>query len=529
MKYTNEAEQKLFYNFVFYETDKGAMHVFCPNCLREYEAAITKNHSVAWLKKNYKPCECFSWRGTQPSFKHARHEYGGLNRVVSVAEFENRGNGEAALCVYWFSASFSAENYDAFGYAFKRYPVYDEKKVIEFVFRNDGTAFIKTRLYIPMCAQSVAVGEWRVAKRWHYSTFMFDIIPESIEELKGTCIERYVPEIERFLCKESEFFNVECVENETVAAWLLLLHTSAVSRKLWKAGYERLVFNKTIESMCPGREPYSVFHNIERSGCVVNYSGKTIEKILRMPSSKLDCAQRERGDVSVSFLRAAQKVYKFGLEVNEKNVRIAWGFAFDELIETLNKTGENIPKAFKFIRHEMNKGADPDAVVSDYRDYLKALIKLGTKFTDDVVFPSRLKESHDRATSALRNMTSKIKEKSFTNAVSRYTGAKFTDGTFTVSVVGSIRQLNVEAARMHNCSATYADRIIEGNSVIFKIRENAHPRTAFCMLEYSPKLKRIVQNRGIRNGDVPEGVKDFAETWVKKIMMPLERKREMSR
>ena len=525
MKYANEAEQKFFYDFVFYETDKKAMHAYCPNCLQEYETKITATRNVAWLKRNYRPCECFAYRGKQPEFKHSRYAYAGLNRVVSVGEFENRGNGDAALCAYWYKASFGADNYDAFGYAFKRRPVFDEEKVIEILFKSDGSVAMKTCLHTAMCSRGASSGtNWREVKNWQFLTFEFDIIPESVRELKGTCVERYVPDIERFLRKESEITNTECAENETVAAFLIQMHTSEALKRLWKVGYDRLVVNKTFEYMCPrGQNPYYCFAHVDQSGRAVNYRGKTVEKILRIPPSKLDCVC-DRSDLTPRLLRAAQRVSKIGAEVTAPNVRIADSYAFDYLIEIIDREGINAQRAFKFMRHEINKGNNPESVVSDYRDYLSALQKLGTPFTDDVVFPSKPKEAHDRATSALKAVADEIKRKSFVKAVRRYAKASFTDGTFAVSVIGSIRQLNGEAAKMHNCSAGYVDRIIDKTSVIFKIREKARPRKAFCMLEYNPKTKTIVQNRGIGNAKAPEDVIEFAQAWLQNVLYPLERK-----
>ncbi len=526
MKYASEAESRHFFDFVFYETDKKNMYIYCPNCRREYETEISRQNPVSRIKEQHKPCECFSYRGVQPKYNQSRYEYRNLNRVISVGEFENRGNGDAALCVYWYKADFSASNYDAFGYVFKRHPVFSEEKVIEILYKRDGTVSMKTSLYIPMSAHSVSSGRWRDVKRWRYSCFSFDIIEESFSELKGTCLERFLSDIPRFLEKESDIFNIERAASETVAAFLIQMHTAFAVRKLWKAGYERLVTNKTFESMSPKNYPlrYIWGENIVKSGVTVNYRGKNIENILKVEPSKIDSVFK-RKDLSVSELKAARKILKIGVELNAQNVKIAMSGAFGFLIELFQTTNQSMRKMFKYLRYEANKnGGNYGSAVSDYYDYIDMLRKLGAEYTPDVVFPSHFKEAHDRTAETLRAVTDEKKNKAFESAVRDYYNASFDNGQYSIKVIKSIKQLKSEAAKMHNCSAGYVDRIIGGDSVIFVIRQSAHPRTAFCMLEYSPKSKNIVQNRGIRNTAAPSDVQKFAETWLKNTIASLRKR-----
>lgn len=524
MKYAANAENRHFYDFVFYETDKKNMYIYCPNCGQELQTEITDQHSVSWIKEFYIPCECFAYRGKSPKYKQSRYEHRNLNRVVSVGEFENRGNGDAALCVYWHKAEFTSSNYDAFGYAFKRYPIYSENKVIEIVYKNDGTVSMKTSLYIPMMSTSVSSGGWRDVKRWRYSVFNFGIIEESLEELRGTCLERFIPDIPRFVEALSDKFNVECAWEEPIAAFLIQMHTSYAVRKLWKAGYMRIVVNKIFEYMSP--KNYSLYYlwgnAFVQSGLTVNYRGKTLEKILKVEPSKIDLISN-RQNLCVTELRAAQKVVKSGVEINKPNIAIAMSARYDDIAEFFNTINPN--KMFKFIRHEAHKHNDNyNIVVADYFDYLKAVKRIGTAFTDDVVFPSKFKEAHDRATGTLKALTEEINSKAFCSAISIYKPALYSNGIYSISVIGSINQLKSEAEKMHNCSAGYVDRIIRGDSVIFKIRQLAHPKTAFCMLEYSPKNKQIVQNRGVRNSAVPSDVQEFASLWLKNVIIPLEKR-----
>lgn len=527
MKYENIAESQHFFDFVFYEVEGKTMFIYCPNCGCEHEVEITKKQTISWIKEKYRPCDCFSYRGQQPSYKRSSCAYESLNRIISVAEFENRGGGDAALCVYWHTADFAASNYDTYdGCPFRRHPVYDEKKVIEILYKHDGTVAIGTSLYTPMCSHSIKSGEWRTAKKWRATQFAFEIITQSYSELKGTDLEQYVPEIERFAGTTARQFNIDGADNEIVAAWLIQMHTNAGVKKLWKSGYDRIVLNKTIETMMNSRGNtwcyYNGYYTYECSHPTINYRGKTLEKILKIQPQKFDLIA-DREDATVKELQGAQTVAALkGVDVTLQNVQIVLAHSYDSLSRLYAQTKYPTSKMFKFIRHEANRNGggykDINEVVGDYCDYLDALKQVGTPFTKDVVFPSNFTTSHDRATKVLRDLTVEMKDKAFTKAVKHYSALAYTDGNFQITVVKSATGLKNEAAKMHNCSAGYIDKIIGGCCVIFVIRQTTHPRTPFCMLEYSPTKNAIIQNRAVGNKKAPEEAQAFAEMWLNQIV-----------
>lgn len=89
--------------------------------------------------------------------------------------------------------------------------------------------------------------------------------------------------------------------------------------------------------------------------------------------------------------------------------------------------------------------------------------------------------------------------------------AMYQDG-LSITVIRTASELKHEAIQMHNCSAGYIDRIIQGSCVIFKIRRTEEPDQAFYMLELS-RDKRIIQCRGIRNSSSTPEVEAFLEKW----------------
>ncbi len=521
MKYDAIAEDMHFYDFVFYECEKKTMYIYCPNCRREYEADITNLHPVKWLKENYKPCDCFNFRGIQPDYKHSRYNHKNLKRLITVGEFEKLSNGDVALNVYWHNAEFGASNYDFLpsydfsGYVFKREPIFTDEKVIEIVYHTDHTVTRRTSLYIPMCSMGrVSIGEWRTAKQWR-QTFDFSIIEESVKELKGTMLEQYIPDIEPLSELFSKKRNKESSLNDVLGAWLELMHTKESVKKLWKAGYQSIVLNKTLELMDPrGRYDYMYGIGINRSGKIINYAGKTLEKILRVKPQRLDLLG-DRSEIDIDKVHGAQIVDKFSsVEINNQNVTIALSSVFENLQQKFEEVKQPISKLFKYIRHQSSKDGTIQNVTIDYWDYLKILDKLNIVLTSDVLFPSNLKTAHDNSVAKFKIFESKDKNKLFVKVVKAYKEYAYSNGKFQIDVIGTIAQLNKEANKFHNCSAGYVDKIIRGNAVLFLIRDSVHPRKNVWMLEYNPKRKEIIQNRGFRNVDAPVEVKDFANAWL---------------
>ena len=294
MKYQKIAENHCHFNFVFYEVEKNTMYVFCPNCGSTHEITISKTHNVKWTKENITPCSFFE-PGTKVEYKHASHAYERLNKSYNFAEFERFGE-EVKLCGYWLKVEFGASNYNGIN-PFYRYPVFTANKVFEIYFKKDNSVKISSSLYVGTFGY-VKTGRWQEQRNdnWHFAQFLFDLIYDSLTELKGTILERYLSHVEVFLNAFSDRRNIEESSlDEIFFAWLVKMHTNEATKKLWFAGYHNLVFDKVCRYMTKTiRRSYYGYYSIPdrysfRSGKdVVNWRGKTLEKILRIHPSKLD-------------------------------------------------------------------------------------------------------------------------------------------------------------------------------------------------------------------------------------------------
>lgn len=504
-QFEEQMENSHFYNFVFYEVEDKTMYVYCPNCGREHEIDLS-GKSVQYVKENEDACECFFARG-RAKFLHTKNAYEKLKDLRSIGEFVN-DNGEAVLNVFWHTASFGTSNYDC-DRPFRRYPVFDWEPVIEIRWKKDDTVEYHTSLYKPMCSYSIKSGMWKVAKKWH-STFIFDIIPDSLDNLKGTPLESWTRYVDKFVETEEQALNMETLYlDETIAAWFVKLHTSKSFRKLFNAGFDRLCFasvNKLIST-----EPYC---SLPRGS--ICWNAHKLDKILKCQPSKLD-KLFERKDVTGVDLEAVQQFAEFeklGIQLTKENLDIATDYVFKAAMSKLQGCDVSAVKVFKYLRTHSVK-------THNYNDYLNDLAFLNVPFTKELLFPKDFNAAHTRYFELRRKEMDKRSHRGFGTAVSFYKQFNFADDKFVIKCVDSIKKLKSEAIAHKNCSAGYVDRILRGNSVIFVVKVKGYSRSPYCMLEYSPSQRKIVQNYGIANETPDKEEQQFVSHWFNNIVLPL--------
>ncbi len=539
MKYFNEVREYFFYNIAFYETTRRTMFIYCPNCGQVEELDIKKYGSVAEVKKKHIPsCQCYAG---VPKYKHAMYEHSNLKYSFDWAEFvKDEARNEVHLISYRHTASFAASEYDWHGidycdeshYILKRYPIIDSEKTIDITFCADGSIHYESALYVPMCTYRIKVGDMRQRKQWS-SLFAFDLAEGSFAELKGTWLEQYVPILRNMHEMLCEVINLNIAYNEFTIRLLTMLIKFPSVKKLWSAGYKRLIFDRCVEMLNNRRSGYysnefymaGAWVKFQPNAKAVNYQGKSLERILGIEPSKLSVLG-DRETLDAEDLRLAKKCNAVGVSICRANMSIISSFRFEGLLRIFNQTQNfKISKLFKYIRHQEKQDGRifTGYIVGDYVDYLNAMIELKTPLTDDVLYPTSLKAAHDKAVQEIKIVRAKGKEKAFKNAVAPFEVLNFDGEEYSIKVITSVKQLLAEAAKMHNCSAGYIDRIVERNAILFVIREKTHPRKPFCMLELSPANGYIVQNRGVHNKDVPPEVDAFADKWLKKIRRKLKK------
>lgn len=515
MKYEKQAESMHFFDFVFYEVEKGVMHIYCPNCRMEHEIDIAP-YNVKWIKEHVTPCECFSFR-KQPKFLHTSYRYNKVSTTVFCAEFQKVNKSKVCINVYQHKSSFDSREYGVSN-PFYRKPIFNENNVAQITLTSDGNVDIKTKLfkyYNPYYGYNYCVrNEFRTLKKWDSDLLRFALIEESLKELKGTFLEgitNYLYDTNAYLEYLENIANSRTFNEMNVVFMCCFVKFPALA-KLWKSGYKKLVFNKVCEftfskkytnnPICLRKEYF-----FDNSRCVINYKANTLPRILKIEPSKLD-KFREREKLTIAELKVAQSLDKSNLELNSANIKIASASYFDELYAFITKYKISLSKVLKYIRNQSKKGGD----VTIYKDYLDMLEKTNTPITDDVVFPTSMMEAHDKLALAIKTAKDLIKNKKYRHAVKAMKAFEYKNDDYKIKVIRSASELCKYAKLLHNCSSSYINKVIAKKSIILLVIHN--DTSDICMLEYDWDRNVVLQNYAIHNQQPPDSEKQFVEQWI---------------
>lgn len=180
-----------------------------------------------------------------------------------------------------------------------------------------------------------------------------------------------------------------------------------------------------------------------------------------------------------------------------------------------------VHKLRMYLSGQQRKGAC-NSLIGDYYDYLheceKLKLDLSKKF---ILFPEDLREAHEDTSRAIRELKAQreaeaIAERDKAFAVKlKELEKKYSfsaDGLFIRPAKGA-GELIKEGASLNHCVATYADKYLNGKTIILFIRREAAPDESYYTMELSPQSKTVIQCRGLRNcGKTPE-IEEFLRKW----------------
>jgi len=146
------------------------------------------------------------------------------------------------------------------------------------------------------------------------------------------------------------------------------------------------------------------------------------------------------------------------------------------------------------------------------RDYLEMCRQLEVKPRTD---GDSLKREHDIMARNCREKRNEIMAREMQTACTDMAKYNYEEGVFLVRAVKDYDDLLDEAKQQHNCVASYAKRIADGQSLIFFLREVRKPDTSVVTIEVNPRgeivQKFMAYNQPIRNRAITE----FIERWNK--------------
>ena len=127
-----------------------------------------------------------------------------------------------------------------------------------------------------------------------------------------------------------------------------------------------------------------------------------------------------------------------------------------------------------------------------------------------------LKREHDIAARNCRNMRNEILSRKMKENCEKMKKYNYSENIYFIRAIQSYDDLLDEATQQHNCVASYGQRIANGQSYIYVMREVAHPEKSLITIELSPngdtiRQKFLAYNKAIHNKSQSE----FIERWTK--------------
>ncbi|MCL2106428.1 MAG: PcfJ domain-containing protein [Oscillospiraceae bacterium] len=166
----------------------------------------------------------------------------------------------------------------------------------------------------------------------------------------------------------------------------------------------------------------------------------------------------------------------------------------------------------------MPRYREPRNVLSEYRDYLGIGKALGYDLKNTfVLFPRDLRKAHDTATNLYRPKKDTYVEKAIGAAYPELTKQYgCSRGGFAVIAPQTAKEIVAEGHALRHCVGTYTERMARDEYAILFLRRTADLNAPFVTLRV--KDGRLVENRGLQNGDPPADAQKFLKRWERDVL-----------
>lgn len=262
-----------------------------------------------------------------------------------------------------------------------------------------------------------------------------------------------------------------------------------------------------------------------------NWRAKSIPKFLGIPHQDIEKLKSwgmfDVDNIATYKILASQgkvKKHHIGLVKSE--------FQISELYE--NRKKENFVRLATYFDKQKKRMKEDSNYINHsvkwmYKDYLKQLQELGYPLNDYYRYPKNLKESHDRISEEYLAMKDKIRkeadkerqEKFEKELLPRLEKMCWRDNKYLIRPLRNRTEFNKEGRNNHNCVASYYERATDGGTSIFVLRKIGAEEESFVTVEVDLKMMKLKQCYGKGNRLPEEGVKEWVEKWLARMMKKL--------
>lgn len=257
-----------------------------------------------------------------------------------------------------------------------------------------------------------------------------------------------------------------------------------------------------------------------KSGLIVNWQGKSLERILKQP--KRNVRKLQILNPSTKELQIFQKLTAEEQDIISPDmIRALTGYVGYGGMDRIRESIDKMTPFRKWLKY-MTKQATENVGIIEWRDYIEACKKLGKDVHKNrILFPEDLKEAHDQAVKELA-----AKEDANRTAAIRAAARceEFKSDLMIVLPGDTQEKLNVESAMLHHCVRTYGDRIAAGKCWIWFVRKADDRNTPYYTMETDTDGK-IRQCRGLHNCSMTEDVEKFVQKFSNHLQKEIKKER----
>lgn len=242
--------------------------------------------------------------------------------------------------------------------------------------------------------------------------------------------------------------------------------------------------------------------NLINSINIMDLKAKSLDKILKVDKKWLELLKNG----SRSELIACRCKYVH----TEEDVKIYVRMLNDTFMKKfLSKSGKYFREMYEYLiklsYHEER----------DYEDYIRLCEKFGFSLEQrKILMPEDLKTVHDELAAQYETIKNAETNKKIQIQYKNHEKYIFEDENYVIFPVSQVEELESESKALNHCVRTYAEKVANGETEIFFIRDKKDLKQSFLTLEL--KKKAIIQVRGLKNKNISsfdEKTIDFVKKW----------------
>ena len=183
--------------------------------------------------------------------------------------------------------------------------------------------------------------------------------------------------------------------------------------------------------------------------------------------------------------------------------------------ERITATEISPAKAARYLAGQRRRWPEDDADEIMLTDFWDMMIEGNDILRDPaLMWPDRLKREHDRAAARQKKEANRKLDAAILRQAEKLEKFSLSLNGITIRPARSAGELAAEGKILHHCVESYAELVSKGETFISFIRRVEEPDMSWYTLNLDKDLRKVVQNRGIRNCDRTPEISAFEEAWI---------------